>query len=105
MSLSPEETEILDLMKAMLPTGLSGYPADFLSWIKMEYKKKGKAYSSVSMKSIENCLTVLKAENIIEPNKNDPKELCGVSSVLLKSWVKRLLYNFINKSAVEQFFK
>ena len=54
----------------------------------MEYKKKGKAYSSVSMKSIENCLTVLKAENIIEPNKNDPKELCGVSSVLLKSWVK-----------------
>jgi anti-sigma regulatory factor (Ser/Thr protein kinase) len=88
MSLSPEETEILDLMKAMLPTGLSGYPADFLSWIKMEYKKKGKAYSSVSMKSIENCLTVLKAENIIEPNKNDPKELCGVSSVLLKSWVK-----------------
>jgi anti-sigma regulatory factor (Ser/Thr protein kinase) len=75
-------------MKAMLPTGLSGYPADFLSWIKMEYKKKGKAYSSVSMKSIENCLTVLKAENIIEPNKNDPKELCGVSSVLLKSWVK-----------------
>ena len=40
MSLSPEETEILDLMKAMLPTGLSGYPADFLSWIKMEYKKK-----------------------------------------------------------------
>jgi anti-sigma regulatory factor (Ser/Thr protein kinase) len=88
MSLSPEETEILDLMKAMLPTGLSGYPADFLSWIKMEYKKKGKPYSSVSMKSIENCLTVLKAENIIEPNKNDPKEFCGVSSVLLKNWVK-----------------
>jgi anti-sigma regulatory factor (Ser/Thr protein kinase) len=88
MSLSPEETEILDLMKAMLPTGLSGYPADFLSWIKMEYKKKGKTYSSVSMKSIENCLTVLKSEKIIEPNKNDPKEYCGVSSVLLKTWVK-----------------
>ena len=42
MSLSQEEIEILDYIKVMLPSGLSGYPADYLSWVKMEYKKKGK---------------------------------------------------------------
>ena len=88
MNLSSEEVEILDLIKEMLPTGLSGYPADFLSWVKMEYRKKGKPNANVPMKSIDLCLTKLKEENILEPNKNDPKELCPVASVLHKSWVK-----------------
>jgi anti-sigma regulatory factor (Ser/Thr protein kinase) len=88
MSLSQEEIEILDYIKVMLPSGLSGYPADYLSWVKMEYKKKGKPQTNVSMKNIENCLAILKDEKVIEPSKNDPRELCPISSILHKSWNK-----------------
>jgi anti-sigma regulatory factor (Ser/Thr protein kinase) len=88
MSLSQEEIEILDYIKLMLPSGLSGYPADYLSWVKMEYKKKGKNQTNVTMKNIENCLAILKEEKSIEPSKNDPRELCPTSSILQKSWSK-----------------
>ncbi len=88
MSLSQEEIEILDYIKLMLPSGLSGYPADYLSWVKMEYKKKGKPHTNVTMKNIENCLAILKDEKVIEPSKNDPRELCPNSSILQKSWNK-----------------
>ena len=40
------------------------------------------------MKNIENCLAILKDEKVIEPSKNDPRELCPNSSVLQKSWNK-----------------
>ena len=86
MSLSPEEKEILDHFRSMLPVGLSGYPADFLSWVKMEYRKKGKTHSHVTMKHIETCITILKEEKIIEPSKQDPRELCPVSSIINTSW-------------------
>jgi anti-sigma regulatory factor (Ser/Thr protein kinase) len=88
MSLSQEEIEILDYIKLMLPNGLSGYPADYLSWVKMEYKKKGKIHTSVTMKNIENCLAILKEEKSIEPSKNDPRELCPTIGILQKSWSK-----------------
>ncbi|NBU97892.1 MAG: ATP-binding protein, partial [Spirochaetia bacterium] len=88
MSLSQEEIEILDYIKVMLPSGLSGYPADYLSWVKMEFKKEGKTQANVTMKNIENCLAILKDEKVLEPSKNDPRELCPISSILNKSWNK-----------------
>lgn len=80
------DEEILETVKEMLPFGLSGYHADFLSWVKMEFRKKGKNYSSITIKNIETCIASLKNENLIEPSKNDPRELGPIPAIIQKSW-------------------
>lgn len=85
MSNSHDE-EILATVKSMLPFGLSGYPADYLSWVKMEFRKKGKQHSHLTIKNIETCIASLKSENLLEPSKNDSRELCPPISFIQKNW-------------------
>lgn len=83
---TPQDAEILETVKQMLPFGLSGYHADFLSWVKMELKKRGKEYSSITIKNIEACIASLKSENLLEPSKNDPRELGPIPSLIQPNW-------------------
>jgi anti-sigma regulatory factor (Ser/Thr protein kinase) len=82
MSAEKVEKEIIQTIASFLPFGLSGYPDDFCSWVRMEYRKQGKDYNSCTKEITKTCLETLKQNGEVQSGKFDPKEYAPADKFL-----------------------
>ncbi len=82
MTQDPIQTKILEIVKGFLPFGLTGYPDDFFSWVKMECKKQKISYSDITKEKIVHVLDQLKSQGEMGPGEFDPKEFAPAPKYL-----------------------